>query len=394
MGAPAETLPPLVERRERLGRVAGVPDRDVGRPGRRSRPRVALPRRRARARGLNAAALFAQTVRIRAFEEALAGLWERGAISGEMHLGIGEEALAAGVLAHVADGDGLAVDHRSTPPLVARGVDLESLTLEMLGSEQGLCRGRGGHMHLFSPGFLASSSGIVGAAGPTACGFALAAQLLRPGAVGVAFFGEGAANQGMLLESLNLAVAWRLPVVFVCKDNRWAITTRSRRVTGGKLASRARAFGMPATSVDGTRVEAVWRAAGRAFARARAGRGPSFVLASCPRIHGHFLGDPLLGIVEHPRREAAAHSGPLTAALREPIGAPGRRRVAALGRIATAVGAAGVERYLLHRDPVRRARGLLSEPAARAIEAEARAEVGVAVEAALARAEGGRTWRI
>jgi pyruvate dehydrogenase E1 component alpha subunit len=170
--------------------------------------------------------------RIRHFERTIAELWREGRICGEMHLGIGEEAIAAGVVAHLREGDGLAVDHRSTPPLVARGVDLEAMLLEMLGSEDGLCRARGGHMHLFSAEHLAASSGIVGAGGPMACGFALAAQRLRPGAVGVGFFGDGAMNQGMLLEALNLAQAWRLPVLFVCKDNRWAISPHAHARSG------------------------------------------------------------------------------------------------------------------------------------------------------------------
>ncbi len=168
----------------------------------------------------NAGALFATMVEVRAFELACARLWDLGLIPGEMHLGVGEEAIVAGVMAHVRDGDAIAFDHRSGPPLVARGVDLESLLLEMLGDERGLCRGRGGHMHFLAPEQLAAGTGIVGATAPLACGFALAAERLRPGAVAVAFFGDGAANQGALLEAFNLAAAWKLPVVFVCKDNR------------------------------------------------------------------------------------------------------------------------------------------------------------------------------
>ncbi len=119
--------------------------------------------------------------RSRRFEEAVADLWRQGHISGEMHLGMGEEAVAAGIVAHLQDGDALALDHRGTPPLVMRGVDPVALLREMLGHPDGLCGGRGGHMHLFSPEHLAVSSGIVGAAGPGAVGFALAAQHLRPG---------------------------------------------------------------------------------------------------------------------------------------------------------------------------------------------------------------------
>ena len=171
--------------------------------------------------------LYLQMCRIRCTEEALGRLWHRGLVSGEMHLGLGEEAVVAGVVAHLADGDALALDYRSTPALVARGVDLTALLLEVLGAEGGLCGGRAGHMHLMSQPHLAAASGIVGAPGPLACGFGLAARHAGRGAVAVSFFGDGAVNEGMLMEALNLAAAWRLPVVFVCKDNRWAVSTRS-----------------------------------------------------------------------------------------------------------------------------------------------------------------------
>src|ERR1035437_3804449 len=226
-------------------------------------------------------------------------------------------------MGHLREGDGLAVDHRSTPPLGARGVDLEAMLLEMLGCEDGLCRARGGHMHLFSAEHLAASSGIVGASAPMACGFALAAQRLRAGAVSVGFFGDGAMNQGMLLEALNLAQAWRLPVLFVCKDNRWAITTRSRTVTGGEIITRARAFGMPSERVDGLDVRAVLKAAGKLIEHARRGHGPGFLLARCVRTEGHFLGDPVLRVLDAPLREGQALAGPLLEAVRAQPGARG-----------------------------------------------------------------------
>jgi len=332
--------------------------------------------------------LYRQMARMRRFEEELARLWERGLISGEMHLGVGEEAVVAGVLAHLEEGDAMALDHRSTPPLVGRGVSMESLLLEMLGHPDGLCGGRGGHMHLFSREHLAASSGIVGSSAPLACGFALAARQLRPGKVAVAFFGEGAANQGMLLESLNLAAAWKLPVVFVCKDNRWAITTRSRSVTGGCLLRRARSFGLPAFRVDGTRVERVWAAAGKAVGRARAGRGPSFILASCPRMEGHFLGDPMLRVFREPVRQALEIGPPLARALlSRPLSAL-PARVLNLGIIGKALTTLGVEKYVLERDPLRRAAELLPEEQRLRVEEEVGREVEEAARAALAVVEG------
>lgn len=327
--------------------------------------------------------LYRRMARARFCEEALADLWERGLISGEMHLGVGEEAVAAGVVIHLEEGDAMALDHRSTPPLVARGIDLLPLFLEMLGHEEGLCGGRGGHMHLFSRELLSASSGIVGSSAPLGAGFAIAAQYLNPGRVAVSFFGEGACNQGMLLETLNLAVAWKLPLVLVCKDNRWAITTRSRSVTGGNLVRRARAFGMPAWSVDGTRVEKVWAAAARAVDRARAGRGPSFILASCPRIEGHFLGDPLLRVYREPLRQTMEIGPPLMRALlSRPLSATALR-LPRLGTIGKTLAVLGTERYLLKKDPLRRAASLLGDEACRRVEEETRREVEEAVGQAL-----------
>jgi pyruvate dehydrogenase E1 component alpha subunit len=238
--------------------------------------------------------LYRHMCRSRAFELALADLWQRGLISGEMHLGTGEEAIAAGVIGHLRDGDGLAVDHRSTPPLVVRGVDMAAMLKESLGWDGGLSRGRGGHMHLFAPERITASSGIVGASAPTAAGFALAAKRLRTGSIGLALLGEGALNAGMVLETFNLAAVWSLPMVMVCKHNDWSVTTRSSSVTAGKLVDRARAFGWSAEEVDGRDVVEVDRIAGAAIERARRGKPPAFLLAECGRLDGHFLGDAMV----------------------------------------------------------------------------------------------------
>jgi pyruvate dehydrogenase E1 component alpha subunit len=258
--------------------------------------------------------LYAMMAKARAFELALADLWHRGLISGEMHLGTGEEAVAAGVVAHLRAGDAVSLDHRPTPVLTLLGVDPVLMLKEMLGHEDGLCGGWGGHMHLFSPEHLAASSGIVGAAGPLACGFGLSARLLRPGAAAVAFFGDGAANQGMLLESLNLAAAWSLPVVFVCKDNGWAITTRSEKVTGGDLVKRAEAFGLAVERADGSDALAVHEAAGRLLTRARGGKGPGYLHVATLRADGHYLGDPMVRISHSPFKEGRETLGKVLSA--------------------------------------------------------------------------------
>ncbi len=329
--------------------------------------------------------LYRTATRARAFELALAELWQRGRISGEMHLGTGEEAIAAGVAAHLRAGDAVALDHRPTPMLVALGVDLVRLLREMLGSPDGLCRGRGGHMHLFSREHLAASSGIVGAAGPLGAGFALAAKRLRPGALAVAFFGDGAANQGMLMESMNLAVAWKLPLLFVCKDNGWAITTRSEAMTGGALTERARAFGLEADSADGGDLAAIHDAAGRAVARVRRNGGPFFLHASCPRLDGHFLGDPMVRMAKHPVSDGAETFGKVVAAAVSPRGGSVAARASGVVHLLDSLRHARLADREGRGDPLVRARRALADRRAdlERIDGEVAAEVDGAVAAAL-----------
>lgn len=330
--------------------------------------------------------LYLQMCRMRQVELALEQLWERGLVSGELHLGIGEEALVAGVLAHLRDGDALALDYRCTPPLVARGVDVEAILLELVGSAEGLCRGRAGHMHLMSRQHLAAASGIVGAPGPLACGFGLAALRRGRGEVAVAFFGDGAVNEGMLMESLNLASVWRLPVVFVCKDNGWAITSRPAALTGGGLRRRARGLGLPVTSVDGNDPTAVLRAARAAVGRARRGRGPTFLIARCRRPQGHFVGDPigrLLGAVD----ELAAETRVLVGAASARPGAAVGARVRAVLTVVRTIGRAAAEGGSGRRDPLRRTGRSLPREVAAEIERQARRDVDIAVRRTLARLE-------
>lgn len=331
--------------------------------------------------------LYHQMLRSRLFEEAVKRLWEDGLISGEMHLGIGEEAIAAGINAHLEKGDALALDHRGTAPLLMRGVDGELLLKEFLGLEDGLCRGRGGHMHLFSKKHLAASSGIVGAAGPTAAGFALAARTLRPGTLAVAYFGEGALNQGMLMEAMNLASAWKLPVLFVCKNNQMAITTQSPSVTGGDPEKRANGFGIPSQQVDGMDAEAVWDAADEAVSYTRGGGGPFFLHARCRRPDGHFLGDPLIRMARSPVREMAPVAGPLLKSFVQPKGASISKRVDGLKAITAMITQTVKGRMSKPPDPIKRLRTKLKfsdNARLKGLEAEARQEIRRTVDAALA----------
>ena len=335
--------------------------------------------------------LYRQMVRARAYELAVAGLWERGLISGEMHLGTGEEALAAGVVTHLREGDGLSLTHRCSPALVVRGVPLVPMLRELLGRSDGLCHGRGGHMHLFWRPQLCATSGIVGASVPLAAGFSLAARRLRPGSIGLAFTGEGAMNQGMLLETLNLAAAWSLPLLVVCVDNGWAITTRSEAVTGGDLGERVRSFGWAVERIDGTDVERVHEISGALVARCRSAKGPAFLLAACPRLDGHFLGDPLLQQSHHPLGDDAVRTvGRVVSSALQPGGGGPVARTASVARMIGALGKARLTPTREGRnDPVRVAERAMESKLEerRQIDAEVEREIAAAVEAALAEQE-------
>ena len=319
--------------------------------------------------------LYGVMLKSRLFEEAIAKLWHEGLISGEMHLGTGEEAIIAGVVSHLREGDAMALDHRGTAALLMRGVEPVRILRELLGYADGLCGGKGGHMHLFSKEHLAASSGIVGAEGPTAAGFGIASQYLHPGAIAVAFFGEGAMNQGMLMESMNLASAWKLPVLFVCKDDGWAITTQSERVTGGNLNERARGMGVPVMEVDGCDVSAVWEVSHSAIERARSGEGPTFLHARCIHLEGHFLGFQLIRMVRDPLREMPGISVPLTQSFLRLSGAALGERLAGLKTvIGAALSTLRDPRRDSANDPLRRARMTLQSDELRLQELENQVE--------------------
>lgn len=281
--------------------------------------------------------LYSLMLNSRLFEEATAKLWHEGLISGEMHLGTGEEAIIAGVVSHLKDGDALALDHRGTAAMLMRGVEPVALLREFLGYKDGLCGGMGGHMHLFSKEHLTASSGIVGSEGPAAAGFALAAQYLRPGSIAATFFGDGAMNQGMLMESINLAAVWKLPVLFVCKDDGWAITTKSEVSTGGDLNARAHGLGVPAIDIEGCDVAKTWQAAGEAIERIRSGAGPIFLHARCVHFEGHFLGFQPIRIVREPLKEMPKVAIGLTKSVLRLDGATIRERLAGLKKVMSSV---------------------------------------------------------
>lgn len=305
--------------------------------------------------------LFTWMLFSRYFEEATEEYWEKGYISGEMHMGIGEEAINAGILAHLEEGDSLAMDHRGTAPLLMRDVDPISTMLEIMGHEGGLCGGRGGHMHLFSKENLLASSGIVGASGPVALGFALASSHLRRGKIALSFFGEGAVNQGMLMESFNLAAAWNLPVLFVCKDNGWAITTRSEQVTGGDLIQRAKAFGLTTVDVDGSDVMDVYNQSQELIQGIRKGSGPGFLHASCAHPRGHFLGDSLVKMKEKPVQGLLESSGELTGGISSFKGGSIKARWRAVNTVMDTISSSRKDQKFEDKDPILNFRKQFSE---------------------------------
>lgn len=230
---------------------------------------------------------------IRAFEERLHVEFATGEIPGFVHLYAGEEASAAGVMAHLRDDNCIASTHRGHGHCIAKGVDVHGMMAEIYGKKTGVCQGKGGSMHIadLEKGML-GANGIVGAGAPLAAGAALAAKLKGSDAVAVAFFGDGGSNEGAVFEAMNLAAVWNLPCLFVAENNGYAEATAANwSVACDHIADRAAGFGMPGVTVDGFDFFAVHEAAGAAIERARAGEGPSLIEVKLTRYYGHFEGD-------------------------------------------------------------------------------------------------------
>jgi acetoin:2,6-dichlorophenolindophenol oxidoreductase subunit alpha len=232
-------------------------------------------------------------IRIRLFEESLADLYRRGLLVGVVHLSVGQEATALGVCSALRSGDQITSTHRGHHHMLARGLDPQRMFAEILGRAGGYCGGKGGSMHVSAPAEGAvGANGIVGGGIPHAVGLAFAAEKLGRDSVAVAFFGDGAANQGVLFESLNLAALWQAPVIFVCENNGYTEFTPTDAVTAGEsIAARAASFGIPARAVDGDDVPEIHDAAQQAIEQARSGGGPSFIESRTHRWRGHHEGE-------------------------------------------------------------------------------------------------------
>ena len=230
---------------------------------------------------------------IRAFERAVERLFAEGRIHGTTHLCIGQEAIPVGACAAVRPDDLANGSHRGHGLALAKGLSPRRLMAELLGRRDGYCGGRGGTQHVASiaHGFL-GTNGITGGGIPVATGAALSARLRRTGQVVLCFFGDGATNQGTFHESLNMAALWRLPVVYICENNLYAMSTRVREATAiERLSSRAAAYGMPGETIDGNDVLAVREAVAEAAERARGGEGPALLECLTYRYLGHSKSD-------------------------------------------------------------------------------------------------------
>jgi pyruvate dehydrogenase E1 component alpha subunit len=238
-------------------------------------------------------ALLGRMLLIRNFELTVGDLFANGKLPGFIHLSVGEEAVPVGVCANLRDDDYLTSTHRGHGHCIAKGVDVGAMMAELFGKETGTSRGKGGSMHIFdySIGML-GANGIVGGGAPLAVGAGLSAKYRKTNQVAVCFFGDAAANQGALHESMNLAGLWKLPVIFVCENNQFGQFTRHELDSSvPDVSVRAAAYNMPGEVVDGMDVLAVRETVGRAVRSAREGKGPSLIEAKTYRFRGHFEGD-------------------------------------------------------------------------------------------------------
>ena len=238
--------------------------------------------------------IYRKMVAVRVFEETAADLFLKGQLPGFLHSYIGEEAVAAGVCAHLTPQDMITSTHRGHGHAVAKGARLDMMMAELFAKKTGYCHGKGGSMHIadLDLGIL-GANGIVGAGVPIATGAGLALKLKGSDRVTVAFFGDGGSNTGAFHEGVNMAAVWNLPVVFVCENNQYAESTpRDVHQRIKDVAQRAMAYDIPGVVADGMDVFDVYQKTGEAIDRARTGGGPTLVEAKTYRFMGHYVGDP------------------------------------------------------------------------------------------------------
>ncbi len=237
---------------------------------------------------------YRQMLVIRKFEEAIRNLYQQGKIRGSFHPCVGQEATAVGGCWAIRQDDYMTCTYRGHGQAIAKGLSVQAAMAEMLGRTTGCSKGKGGSMHFTDPSVgLLGANAIVAGGVPHAAGAALASQLQKKDTVALAYFGEGAVNQGVFLESLNLAVIWKLPLILICENNLYSEMTPSHETTSVvETYKRAAGFGFETMQVDGNDLEAVYNAVESAAARARAGGGPTYIEAMTYRLWGHMMGDP------------------------------------------------------------------------------------------------------
>lgn len=237
--------------------------------------------------------IYTTMVRIRAFEERAIVEYRKG-LPGFIHSSVGQEAVPAAVCAFLREDDYIISTHRGHADIIAKGARLDKMMAELFAKETGYCKGKGGSMHIAAVDRnILGATGVVGDGIPIASGAALGCQMRKLDSVVVAFFGDGAMNTGAFHEGVGLAAFWDLPVVFVCSNNRYAMSTPVGYYTKLKnLSDKAKAYGIPGVTVDGNDAEAVAEAASKAIARARNGKGPTLIVGNTYRHYGHHMGDP------------------------------------------------------------------------------------------------------
>ena len=236
--------------------------------------------------------MYTQMVRIRAFEDNANQLYLSAKMPGLTHMYSGQEAVAVGICEALEDSDKITSTHRGHGHCVAKGADFKQMFCELLGKEEGYCRGKGGSMHIAdqSHGNLGANA-IVGGSMGIATGAALTAKRLGNDSVAVCFFGDGATAQGLWYEVMNMAALWNLPIIYACENNGYSEYTKTDEIAAGSLTARAESFGIEAFSVDGQDVLAVNELSQKLIARCRNGDGPFFIELDTYRYHGHHVGD-------------------------------------------------------------------------------------------------------
>jgi len=238
--------------------------------------------------------LYQKMVTIRVFEETVFDIYRRGLMPGLAHLSDGQEATPVGVCAALRPDDTITSTHRGHGHIIAKGGQVEPMIAEVMGKVTGYCHGKGGEMHIANVALgILGANGIVGGGIGIAAGSAFTAKREGRGRVSVAFFGDGAINQGIWYETANIAVLWQLPLIYVCENNQYTEFTNYQKLTAGEgLGARARAMGMKSLEVDGNDVLAVYQAASELVASARKGKGPSTLICHTFRYGGHHVGEP------------------------------------------------------------------------------------------------------